>query len=484
MKKSLQIVVTSKFLFFILPIFFSFTATAQKAKYDSLQTALSNHPKEDAKRLGLLNELAETCTLTILNKYDSGIICADKAMLLAKKLNNNSALAKAYAIKAEIQTRKGNYDEADSLIKIAVVLNTKYKNNNGLGDCYMVTSLLKGVQGDFPACKADAVKALDTYKSMQYKFGIANALMFIGYIYKYTGIDDTAVIYFSRADSIFIANGYEYKPPYLYIEIAHMYVNKGRTKEAMNYTLLAQEYYEKDKNLPGLIMVYSQMANVYNNLQDDRMEMDYILKGLRVSEELNNIQGQADFLESVGSKLYHMNEYRSALQYFQKALVLAKKINESEKGINGLEAVIASYSGIGRVALENKEPKKALIYFDSALTAAKKLQFDYRLASVYDDLGDAYRDDSNYVESFNNYRQSLTYSEKIHSNIYLSGTYESMGKLILITPDPELRKCGIAPATKFKTAEDYLLRALEITKNDGLPSLAITHRSLARLASS
>jgi len=235
----------------------------------------------------------------------------------------------------------------------------------------------------------------------------------------------------------------------------------------MNYLLLAQQYYEKDKNLPGLAMVYAQMANVYNNLQDDKTEMTYILKGLRISEQMKNLQGQADCLQRVGSKLSHMNEYTSALQYFQKALVLAKAVNESEKGVNGLEIVITSYTGLGSIALENKEPKKELVYFDSALTAAKNLKFDYRIASVYNYLGDAYRDDSNYVQSFYNYRQSLMYSEKINSNTYLSGTLESLGKLMLITPDSELKKSGIEPATKFKLAEDYLLRALEITKKDG-----------------
>lgn len=453
---------------------FSIPAIAQKAKYDSLQTALFNHPKEDATRLTLLNELSATCALTILNKFDSGIICADKAIVLAKNLNDNMALAKAHTSKAEILTRKGKYDEADSLVKIAVALNTKLKNSIGLGDCYMVTSLLHGVQGDFTACKVDAAKALNLYNNTQYKFGIANATMFIGYMNKYTGINDTAIIYFSKADSIFLSIGNEYKPAFVYVDIAHLYVNNGRTKEAMNYLLLAQQYYEKDKNLPGLAMVYAQMANVYNNLQDDKTEMTYILKGFRISEQMNNLQGQADCLQRVGSKLSHMNEYTSALPYFQKALVLAKAVNESEKGVNGLEIVITSYTGIGSIALENKEPKKALVYFDSALTAAKKLKFDYRLASVYDYLGDAYRDDSNYVQSFFNYRQSLMYSEKINSNTYLSGTLESLGKLMLITPDSELKKSGIEPATKFQLAEQYLLRALEITKSDG--SLLLNQR--------
>ncbi|NNV55485.1 tetratricopeptide repeat-containing sensor histidine kinase [Limnovirga soli] len=453
---------------------FTLPANGQKARYDSLQIALNNHPKEDAKRLNLLNELSETCKLTLLSKFDSGIICANKAIVLSKKLSDNKALAKAYCCKAEIFTRKGRYIEADSLIKSAITLNSEQKNSNGIGDCSMVSSLLHGVQGDFTACKVDAVKALKIYNSTKYKFGIANATMFIGYIYKYTGVNDTAFIYFRKADSIFLSIGNEYKPAFVYVDIAHMYVNDGQTKEAMSYLLLAQKYYEKDKNLPGLAMVYSQMANVYNNLQDDKMEMECILKGLRISEQMNNLQGQADCLQRVGSKLSHMNEYTSALQYFQKALVLAKAVNESEKGVNGLEIVITSYTGIGSIALENKEPKKALVYFDSALTAAKKLKFDYRLASVYDHLGDACRDDGNYVQSFYNYRQSISYSEKIKSSTYLSGTLESLGKLILITPDSELKKSGIEPATKFQTAEAYLLRALEITKNDG--SLLLNQR--------
>lgn len=465
MKYALKVNAYCKVCIIMLSFYFT-QVKAQKAKYDSLQHALFTHTKEDATRLTLLNELAEICALTILNKFDSGIICADKAIALAKKLTDNTAFAKAHTSKAEILTRKGNYNEADSLLKVAVALNTKLKNNNGLGDCYMVTSLLHGVQGDFETCKTDAVKALELYNSKQYKFGIANANMFIGYINKYTGINDTAVIYFTKADSIFLAIGNEYKPAFVYVDIAHMYVNSGRTKEAMNYLLHAQQYYEKDKNLPGLAMVYAQIATVYNNLNDDKMEMEYILKGLRISEQLNRIGDQAQYMERLASRLSHMNEYASALDYFQKALILAKAVNASEKGINGLETVVMSYNGIGYIKLQYNEPKKALAYYDSALSAAQKLKFPGRIAESYNNIGDAFRRDSNYANAISNYQLALTQAEKVNDHIETTNALNALGKVIPLTPAKTLKEAGIDPSQKYTLAEGYLLRSLELANKD------------------
>lgn len=466
MKYALKVNACCKVCIIILLSFYSMQVNAQKAKYDSLQMALSNHTKEDGTRLTLLNELADICALTILNKFDSGITCADKAVLLAKKLNDNTALAKAQTSKAEILARKGNYTEADRLIRIALALNTKLKNNNGLGDCYMVTSLLHGVQGDFEACKIDAVKALELYNSTQYKCGVANATMFIGYINQYTGINDTAVIYFTKADSIFFAIGNEYRPAFLYVDIAHMYVNSGRTKEAMNYLLPAQQYYEKDKNLPGLAMVYAEMATVYNNLNDDKMEMEYILKGLRISEQMNRIGDQANYMERLASKLSHMNEYASALDYFQKALILAKSVNASEKGINGLETVVLSYNGIGFIKLQYNEPKKALTYYDSALSAARKLKFPRRIAESYNNIGDAFRRDSNYANAIFNYQLALAQAEKINDHIETTNALNALGKVIPLTPAKTLKEAGIDPSQKYTLAEGYLLRSLELANQD------------------
>ncbi len=447
-------------LCFCIPVL----CVAQKAKYDSLQRALQKYKKDDATKCSLLTELSSVCALTIINRFDSGILCADRAASIAKNLNNGVLLADAYNGKVENLVRKGDYTIADSIIRIAIAINTKNNNRNGLADNFMNTSLLNGLQGDFDKCRQDAAEALRLYSSTHSNYGMANAVAFLGYTYKYTDRNDTAIVYFNRADSLYALAGYKYKSAFLFIDLAHIYVNQGNTKNAIELIRKAIAYYQEDKNQPGLAMCYHQMATAYGNLGDDKSEMQANIAALKILEELHDLKEQANCLQSIGRILAYMDEYAPALSYLQRGLAMAKAANNAEKGINGLESVVMCYNSIGLVYIDLDDNKKALRYFDSALTAAVQLKSSMRLAETYNNTGDAYAASKDYTQAIASYRTALRFGEEGGDIISISGNLGELGKVILAAPAADLREAGIDPSEKFTMAETYLLKDLDITK--------------------
>ena len=112
---------------------------AQYRKLDSLKTELQNYPTQDLKHLQLLQLIAEAQEFAVTK---DGITTADKAIALAKKLNNQKELASAYNMKARLKIYDVEYDESLQLIDSALVINKSIKNQLGLADNYLTKAII------------------------------------------------------------------------------------------------------------------------------------------------------------------------------------------------------------------------------------------------------------------------------------------------------------------------------------------------------
>ncbi|HXP51618.1 MAG TPA: hypothetical protein VN922_16795, partial [Bacteroidia bacterium] len=132
------------FLFFIFN--FSFLL-AQKRQIDSLQSVLKT-VKEDTNKVNLLNSLSER--LKEVSNYDSSLIDATTASLLAEKLDFKKGLAIALRSMAVANWSKSNYPIALEYATKALKLNQEIKNETGIAADYSSISAIYEEEGDYP----------------------------------------------------------------------------------------------------------------------------------------------------------------------------------------------------------------------------------------------------------------------------------------------------------------------------------------------
>ena len=97
----------AKPLFVAVACFFCHLCMAQQKELDSLLIVLEHTPKDDTTRLNLLNDIVFDYSLA---NPDKGLVMADEAIALARKLNNTPKLATAVgSSRVDLQACKLEY---------------------------------------------------------------------------------------------------------------------------------------------------------------------------------------------------------------------------------------------------------------------------------------------------------------------------------------------------------------------------------------
>lgn len=294
-----------------------------------------------------------------------------EAEKIAKEINNNFVLSRAFQAMSDYFMVNGNFVKAIESVEQALNINIKVQNSFGIANSYLSLGNLHNRLGKYKQALEYYTISDSIYEVAKNDYGRSRPLNNIGTIYYWQGDYEPSLKQFDKALEVLRKNDYE--SDFLGTVIA----NKGEVYLAM------KNYKEAEK---------------------------YLLEGLRIARNAQEQTTIASILTIVGQYYTETKQFEKAREAFAEAYSLYKKYNWKE-------AIAYSAGYYGRMLIETNEIDKAKELLNESIQYAneigvKKYQWEplYHLAIIYGN-------ENKIDESINLLRESINILETLRSNL-------------------------------------------------------------------
>jgi class 3 adenylate cyclase len=406
------------------------TCLGQNARIDSLREVNVYYTREDDTKLNILNSLAQEYEWW---QIDSGVACANQAIALAQKLNNQKQLAAAYYNKVRLLYYQGKYAEREQILKTALEISTKLNDKNGIGEYYYNYAFVKVNQER----KQFIQKAFDIFTQVNDSEGIARTSLFLG-----GNTNDTVIAmqFLNKALKIF---SQQKNLP----QIAHTLQSmRGKTTDIKKKEELQQRALTISHDKITLTAYHYGLAIRYHSQStpDYPKSLEQWLIAAKISEQHGNITALTGALANVGEIFRYLNRSDDALKYLEKASMIAEKTGHISQQMFMCRTKGLIYTKIARYPEAIKELNKYL-----KLNEIQKSDNDEFLAYYY--LASTYQKAKDYEKSLYCLKKAEELNKKtpeVDQRENLGGMLIIKGLVIKNAPNSLLLKEGIQPAQR------------------------------------
>ena len=340
---------------------------------------------EDINKIDILDDLSYDYTTV---NPELGIKYGLQELELAKKLNNNKAIANAY---------------------------------NQIGLNYRFRS-------DYPNALEFHKKALSLFEDIRDTINIGQAKSNIGIVYQAMGNFPKALECFYGSLRI---NELKNDPNNMagdYGNIGTVYQSQSNYPKALEYYFKSLKLFEKLGDKVGQANNYGNIAIIYHSQNNFDKSLEFNFKALRLFEEIGDMAGTANTRLNIGSDYSAVSKYAQSLRYLFSALKISQ-----EQGDAGGVALVTGNIGVDYYAIAidsiNKIPAdslipvdrkvsmaKAIIYLDKATAECLRLNMPGNYIDFGMSLTDAYKRTGNYAKALETFTIYTTINDSIYSN--------------------------------------------------------------------
>jgi len=303
---------------------------------------------QDQKRIDSLNYLIETAENDSIRIYRLVVISQEYS-------SNNIPLSLEYAHKAlEFSEKTGKKNlQSYALFNLGVSyfsqglyeISTRYffryleiikETGNTKGMAYGLTNLgsIRVQLEEYQLAQENFEKALEIFNEMAKEntkpyselITIYNNL---GIVSKELKQPNKAIEYYLRGISLARkTQGEYYNLANLLNNLGSLYVNQGKTREALNYLTEALKIRIENDDKTGQVNSYREMATFYNKLNDKEKERNYLYLGLNLAYEIGSLSLHAE-IAGMLFEFYNKNHVAdSALKYKIISTEVQEKLNK------------------------------------------------------------------------------------------------------------------------------------------------------------
>lgn len=394
----------------------SATAPAQQRELGSLLTALADHPKDDTIRLNLLNDIAFSCQNIDPAK---GLVAADQAIALAKKLNNKVKLADAYSQKGINYWAQGENSLALIAYKQASGLHQQAGNQLGVARASHNTGMIYFDRADYPEALKHHLKAATIFSKLGDRRSMAYALNSVGLNYMYLSNYPKAVDYYLRA--LKLAEQSDNK-----LMIASTSTNLGLVHTRLaaydkalvyhNKALQLNEQLDNKRNIAGAL---GNIASVYGYMNEEKKAIEQYQRALIINKAVQNKRGQASDLINIGISYTELTDYFRALPYLQQALRLFEELGNKTEMSLAVNYMATIYRQAPDQLLKQQGVSAAnryataISYHKQGLQLAKEVNDLASQSEYWENLSKTYTAQRNFSDALTAYRQHITLRDSI-----------------------------------------------------------------------
>jgi tetratricopeptide (TPR) repeat protein len=376
----------------------------QVNKTDSLTALLDKHPQQDTVRLNLLNKISRAYPMA--NATD-GLIYANKAMILAKKLNAQSQLAKAYLNIGYIYTVVNDYKNAIPQLDTAINKYTRLKDKPHTALGYLYKSKNYYAVGNYSKAFEISKIAEDIAAATSNKLLLADCFNNSGLNLSYLADYTLAMKYYFRQLKLYEEMNYSPGIAKTLGNIGMIYYGLKKYPEAIMYTLKCLPILEKADNKLLVAAALNNVGGFYLEMGNYKQTIAYNQRALAINHIIKSRKGMANDLMDIGVSYFKLRQYRPAMDTLGQAIALYDSLGAK----NNLSIALGHLANL-YVDLPEQELVRAGVRPANRLSTALKLQLRaVALAQQTKDLNneaDQWKSLSNIYELKNNYKQALT----------------------------------------------------------------------------
>jgi len=316
---------------------------AQKKTIDSLLFKIEN-AKSDSAKLNGLNKL-----FNVYNSQnsDSAQIVAEKALVLARKLDYPVGRATSYNNLGTVFYYKGNNTKALanylSALKILENLSGKVTKssayNRQLSSCYNNIGMIYQRQKLFDKAEDYFLKSIEIDRLMGDKKGMAHAYNNIGTIKEETNKYDEAIKNYEIAMQLKIEIKDTVGIPSTLINIGILQMNNKKFKESEEYFKRALSMSRKASNKQDEALALINMGDMFYLKKNYDKAVEYYRKGIELSENQHYDQFLIYAHNSLSLAYYRMKKFEKAYDQFQLYVTIKDSLYnlENAKALHEME---------------------------------------------------------------------------------------------------------------------------------------------------
>jgi len=210
---------------------------------------------------------------------------------------------------------------------------------------------------------------------------------------------------------------------YVHRIASETYVDWGQNIEALEHAQIALDVSKKIDH-QEVYVILNNIGDIYLGLNDYEMAYKSFQKSLQLSRGVNDEGMEAIVMFNIGRVYKVQANYPMALEYINSSKTLSKSIDD-------IDGIAYSDHELGLISQLKGDSDKAIDYLLSAIALADSLRLYQLSAQSMVRIACVYREQKDYLNSLENYHQSLKESERIKDNMGVSEAYLGLGALQL-----------------------------------------------------
>ena len=244
--------------------------------------------------------------------------------------------------------------------------NRKSNNEIGLVNTLRLEAYINFRMGKYSKALGSYQKGLDIAKSIDYKEGIGDILLKIGYLYH----------------------------------------DNEDVPRALDYYQQSLEIFEDIGERDGIGSVYNEFGSIYRAEREYVKALDYYLKSIAINNEIDNDDSNAAMFLNIGSLYLDQEDFEKALDYFQQGLVIYEKFGDKLGIASGL-------AGIGNVYGDKGDLDNALIKHEESLNISREIEDLQGSINSMLYIGNIFFEKRNFTKSIEYCLESLSMAKEI-----------------------------------------------------------------------
>jgi tetratricopeptide (TPR) repeat protein len=356
-----------------------------------------------------------------------------------EKVNTLNLLAEKLVNSDPAKTKK----YADEALKIAKSINYQY----GIADAIHKQGIAFYYQDDYENTLDCYTKSLVIAKQINNKKLIAQALSWTGALYRIQ--NDFAKANQFLNEAIFYANQIDDNERIVYCLRNLGEVNRVQQKGDSAILLFnkALKLAEKINDQNQQAYILTAIGEVYRQQSDLPLALKYLNESIDKSIKINNKNLASNNYYSVGEIYLYNSEHSKALEYLQKSLLLAKDLKDNIR-------MADCYASMGDVFRTEVDHENAETYYKKSLSISTQINYKYTKSYCYFALGMLKKTENQYDLAMEYFNRSISIANEINDNWRVSDCYNMIGDLHTLR-------------LNYSKAEEFLFRSLDLSKEIG-----------------
>lgn len=266
-------------------------------------------------------------------KLQTSLDYAEKALTVAKEIDNQSSIASSLGNISIIYKKNGEYSTALKYLFEALKIKESLEGVNAGNTLGEIAENYRANK-DYSKALEYNILATEAHQKAGNHEGIGTILNNTAVTYENLNQYARALEYQEKAIENYKLRGDESSLAVGYNNLGKLYLIMGEYDEALSYFNLSLEIKERTGNKPGIPHTLQNMANVYAKLSDFKKAEYYAKKGLQLTREIKDRNKEIGILLTLSNIYEQFGFHKHGLEYANSYIELQDSIyNESKATI-------------------------------------------------------------------------------------------------------------------------------------------------------